>query len=171
MSHRHPTTQEIGNAMLNLTPDTAEQYVRGLEQNMENAGDWGVQPTLMLISVPAGQDPNTLGMLAITPVFPSDWISDGQLPADALDGLDPAVLLALVPPPVTLVAVALAYEAVVLSGKDARLLYCGLADGVLVGAGRVRGNAPNVKTYVPDHPHDVTPAALRRLAIEVLTGT
>ncbi|WP_188197271.1 hypothetical protein [Nonomuraea sp. SYSU D8015] len=161
--------------MPELTADIAEQYVRGLEQNFEDAGDWGVQPTLMLISVPAGQDPNTLGTFGITPVFPPDWISDGQLTADALEGADTAMLRSLIPPVLTLVAVAVAYEAKVLDtrsfGKDARLLYCGLADGTLVGAGRVRGGEANVKVYPPDYAHDTTPAAVRRLAMAVLGGS
>lgn len=155
--------------MLELTTAAAEPFIRGLEQNFENAGDWGVQPTLMLISTPAGQDPNRGKPLGITPVFPADWIKNGQLPADALDQLDPARLRLLIPPILTLVAVALTHEAVVLDGRDARLLYCGLADGTLIGAGRVRGDeAANVKTYPPDHQHDTTPAAVRRLAMATL---
>ncbi|MEU7855199.1 hypothetical protein [Nonomuraea sp. NPDC049141] len=158
--------------MAELTTDVAEPYVRGLEQDFENAGDWGVQPTLMLICTPAGQDPNSLGLLGLVPVFRDEWIRTGQLTADALEGIDPAMLCSLVPPPTTLVAVAVAYEAKVLDtrsfGKDARLLYCGLADGTLVGAGRVRGDEANVTVYAPDHPHDTTPAAVRRLAIAVL---
>jgi hypothetical protein len=156
---------------LTLTTDVAEQYVRGLEQNFENAGDWGVQPTLFVICVYATQ--HTIGpqLLVPVPVSPDAWISDGQLPADAIASIDPAGLRAAVSPMLVPVAVALAHEVVVLSGKDARLLYCGLADGTLVGAGRVCGEAPNVKTYAPDHPHDVTPAAVRQLAMAVLGGS
>ncbi|SEU46460.1 hypothetical protein [Nonomuraea wenchangensis] len=160
--------------MPELTADAAKTFITRLEQNFEDAGDWNVQPTLMLITVFAGQDPNTPGTLGVTPVFPSDWISDGQLVADALAAAGPPMLCPLVPEELQVVAVAVAYEAKVLEdpnfGKDARLLYCGLADGTLVGAGRVRGDEANVKTYAPDHPHDTTPAAVRRLAMAVLGG-
>ncbi|TYB71191.1 hypothetical protein FXF51_01775 [Nonomuraea sp. PA05] len=157
--------------MTDLTTAIAAQYVRGLEQNFEDAGDWGVQPTLILICTYTNQHTVGPDLLVPVPVVPSAWINDGELPADALDRIDPAALCTAGQPVLTPVAVALAHEVVVLSGKDARLLYCGLADGTLVGAGRVRGDAPNVKVYPPDHEHDVTPAAVRRLAMVVLGGS
>lgn len=68
-----------------LTPDVAEQYIRSLEQDFENAGE----QILMLISVYANQ--YTIGPTLLVPVlvFPDAWISDGQLPADALERIDP----------------------------------------------------------------------------------
>jgi hypothetical protein len=71
------------------SPRRGQQYIRSLEQDFEDAEDWGVQPTLMLICVYANQ--YTIGPTLLVPVlvFPDAWISDGQLPADALERIDP----------------------------------------------------------------------------------